>query len=313
MASNQSQQDLRGIPRRAFFAVAAGFCLAKLADAAVGKSKSRSSEWEDYVEPSRELTDRFLKKYDKYLDARDRSLFLTFDDGPLVCTGRILELLDEKRHKATFFVIGRNLENPNLRKLAVKALQDGHDIGNHSYDHPDFSMISSRRAVQEITLTHARIQEVVEEAGADPKRQNLFFRFPYGITGSRSNYAHSRETLAELNYKVAGWDLDTNDWRMETGWLSRSPSRVIASLKTAKPWDVVLLHDRVRTAQNLDKMLDVLEAHKLVSVPLSDLEFGRQRVPDKMIEVFPSADLAEPAPVDELSDELLEALLTHPR
>jgi peptidoglycan/xylan/chitin deacetylase (PgdA/CDA1 family) len=309
MESDKPKHDLGGLSRRGFLAVAAGLCVAKLAHAAVGRRKSVPDQWEDYVEPSRESNDRFLKKYDKRFNSEDRSLFLTFDDGPIAYTGRILELLVEKRHKATFFVIGRNLENPSLRKFAVKALQDGHDIGNHSYDHPDFSTISAKRAVQEITRTHNLIQEVVAEAEADASRQNLFFRFPYGVTGSRSNHNRLRETLAELNYRVAGWDLDTRDWAMEAGWFGRSPSRVIASLKSAKPWDVVLLHDRLKTAQNLDRMLDVLECQSLVSVPLSDLEFGHRVQPDKMIEVYPSLDLAEPTPADHLTEELLESIM----
>jgi peptidoglycan/xylan/chitin deacetylase (PgdA/CDA1 family) len=313
MESNKSKHDVGGLSRRGFLAIAAGLCLAKLAHAAVGRSKSVPDQWEDYVEPPRESSDRFLKKYDRRFSADDRSLFLTFDDGPIACTGRILELLAEKRHKATFFVLGRNLENPSLRRFAVKALQDGHDIANHSYDHPDFSTISAKRAVREITSTHALIREVVLEAEADATRQNLFFRFPYGVTGSRSNHVQLRETLAELNYRVAGWDLDTRDWAMEAGWFGRTPSRVIASLKSAKPWDVVLLHDRLKTAQNLDRMLEVLECHSLMSVPLSDLEFGHRVQPDKMIEVYPSLDLAEPAPADQLTEELLESLMRPPR
>jgi peptidoglycan-N-acetylglucosamine deacetylase len=313
MESNKSRHDVGRLSRRGFLSVAAGLCLAKLAHAAVGRSKSVPDQWEDHVEPPRELNDRFLKKYDRRFSADDRSLFLTFDDGPLVHTGRILELLAEKRHKATFFVLGRNLETPSLRKLAVKALQDGHDLGNHSYDHPDFSTISAKRAVREIIHTHALIQELVAEAEADATRQNLFFRFPYGVTGSRSNHIQLREILAELNYRVAGWDLDTRDWAMDAGWFGRSPSRVIASLKSAKPWDVVLLHDRLKTAQNLDRMLEVLDSQSLMSVPLSDLEFGHRMQPEKMIEVYPALDLAEPPPADQLTEELLETLLRPPR
>lgn len=95
------------------------------------------------------------------------SLFLTFDDGPQYCTAGILDLLALRGHKATFFVIGRNLANPTLREFAVKALREGHDIANHSYDHPDFSTISVKRAVREITSTHALIEELVTEAGVD--------------------------------------------------------------------------------------------------------------------------------------------------
>ncbi len=206
--------------------------------------------------------------------SNEKSVFLTFDDGPLHCTAGILDLLALRGHKATFFVIGRNLANPTLRDFAIKALREGHDIGNHSYDHPDFSTISSKRAVQEIKTTHALIEELVKQAGVDPARQNLFFRFPYGVAGSRSNFAACRDALAELNYNIAWWNLDTNDWRMEMAWFPRPASRVIRSLKVARPQDVVLLHDRMQTMRHLSEMLDVVESRKLVSVPLSNCLFA---------------------------------------
>jgi peptidoglycan/xylan/chitin deacetylase (PgdA/CDA1 family) len=209
-----------------------------------------------------------------------KSVFLTFDDGPLYCTAGILDLLALRGHKATFFVIGRNLANPKLRELAVKALREGHDIANHSYDHPDFSTISTKRAVKEITSTHALVEELVREAGVDSARQNLFFRFPYGVAGSRSNHAACRDVLAELNYKIAWWNLDTNDWRMELAWFPRPASRVIRSLNIARPQDVVLLHDRMQTMKHLAAILDVVESRRLVSVPLSNYIFADKKAPE---------------------------------
>jgi peptidoglycan/xylan/chitin deacetylase (PgdA/CDA1 family) len=199
-------------------------------------------------------------------------LFLTFDDGPLFCTAQILEHLTQRKHKATFFVIGRNLVNPKLRELAIRALQEGHDIGNHSYDHPNFSTISIKRAEREIVSTHELIQAIVKESGVNPRRQDLFFRFPYGVAGSRSNWEHCQGVLADLNYRIAWWDLDTNDWRMELPWFPRPSSRVIRSLNKARPNDVILLHDRAKTAEYLPRMLEILESQRLFSVALSTYE-----------------------------------------
>lgn len=199
-------------------------------------------------------------------------LFLTFDDGPLFCTAQILERLAQRKHKATFFVIGRNLVNPKLRELAIRALQEGHDIGNHSYDHPNFSGISAKRAEREIVSTHELIQAIVRESGVNPRRQDLFFRFPYGVAGSRSNWEHCQDVLADLNYRIAWWNLDTNDWRMELPWFPRPSSKVIRSLNKARPNDVVLMHDRAKTAEHLPRMLDILDSQRLFSVPLSTYE-----------------------------------------
>lgn len=234
----------------------------------------------DYVEPSRgetstwDLLAELERRIDKPRRLNNRGLFLTFDDGPLFCTGHILDLLALTGHKVTFFVIGRNLQNRALRKFAVRAVQEGHDLGNHSYTHPDFSTLSSRRAETEIRCAHTAIHEVIVEAGVDPSRQDLFFRFPYGSGGNRSNRRAIEQVLDELGYGTAWWDLDTHDWRMELGWYARSPANVIATLKRARPMDVVLLHDREKTAQCLPAMFETIGSLRLVSIPLSDLEFG---------------------------------------
>lgn len=238
-------------------------------------------------------------------------LYLTFDDGPLPCTSRILDLLAESGHKATFFVIGRNLTDPKLRRLAVRALREGHSIGNHSYDHPNFAAISGQRAVREIVSTSGLIKEIVEEAGVDPRPQNRFFRFPYGVAGSRSNYAASQAILAELNYHIAWWDLDTLDWRMELPWFPRRPASVLASLNRARPNDIVLLHDRLKTAQYLSAMLQRLADHKLTSISLSELGLGFGDIPAQVKDEHPSANVRPLYPPDEdaLAQELSKELV----
>jgi peptidoglycan/xylan/chitin deacetylase (PgdA/CDA1 family) len=217
-------------------------------------------------------------------------LFLTFDDGPLPCTSRILDLLSATGHKATFFVIGRNLNDPKLRNSAVRAVREGHDIGNHSYDHPNFAAISPQRAVREIVSTAGLIREVVREAGVEPNRQNLFFRFPYGSPGTRTTYAAAQEVLTELNYRIAWWNVDTLDWRMELDWFPRRPSAVLESLSRARANDVVLLHDRQRTAQYLSAMLNKLDDHKLTSIPLSASDIGTQGMPAPAKDESPAAE-----------------------
>jgi peptidoglycan-N-acetylglucosamine deacetylase len=265
-----------------------------------------------YLKPERGETlpfDSILREWQHIVEDPkfdEKSVFLTFDDGPLYCTPGILDLLALRGHKATFFVIGRNLANPTLRAFAVKALREGHDIGNHSYRHPDFSTISAKTAINEIKTTHALIQELVAEAGVDPAKQDLFFRFPYGVAGSRSNYRACQDALAELNYRIAWWNLDTNDWRMELAWFPRPASTVIRSLKVARPWDVVLLHDRTKTMKNLPAMLDVVESRKLVSVPLSTYVFANEAARGTE-PAPPTADDASPGKTDD-SDDLVAEL-----
>lgn len=238
-------------------------------------------------------------------------LFLTFDDGPLNCTGHILDLLAATGNKATFFTIGRNLATKNLRAFAVRALKEGHDLGNHSYTHPDFATLSAKRAKEEIVATYNLIQEIVEEAGVDPRKQNLFFRFPYGSAGNRSNHKATEEVLAELNYATAWWDVDTNDWRMELAWYPRPFSQVLASFKHAGASDVVLLHDRNATARHLPEMLKNLQARHFVSAPLSQYELDpapEQRQKDPEENAAPH-DAPTTQDSDAIAAELLKSIL----
>lgn len=320
---NRGGQDTQELSRRHFLGVGAGLVLGTgLRPSLVDELTSLLNHPGQHVEPHRgeSLPLDALFQWEKSKPslplAPEKRLFLTFDDGPLFCTARILDLLAATSHKATFFVIGRNLTNRKLRHLAIRALQEGHDIGNHSYTHPEFSRISVKRAEQEIVATHKLIEEVIQEARVDPKRQDRFFRFPYGIGGSWSNYATTQDVLASLDYRIAWWDLDTHDWRMELAWDPRPSRKVVASLQRAKPRDVILLHDRHKTAQHLPEMIRVVDAHQLVSVPLS--HYGVRAVESSREEKLTpihtdTPHRTEPRDLDDILDEFLQSLNPGPR
>lgn len=313
-----STRSLSGtMSRRDFLKVGAGLTATSLTGPAlVDELTALLEEKEGHVEPEMgESLDpdsllRWEQSKPKAPPVSERHLFLTFDDGPLYCTGRILDLLAATTHKATFFVIGRNLANPKLRDFAVRALKEGHDIGNHSYTHPDFSRISSKRAEREIVTTHKMIQELVLEAGVDAKRQDRFFRFPYGVGGSWLNYQSTQDVLGALDYRIAGWDVDTNDWRMEVGYFPRPSKKVIASVAKAKPRDVVLLHDRAKTALHLPEIIKALEGHQLVSLPLSQygFEFVARHNPENQPRVPAAESDDESAKSQQVLGEFLKAL-----
>jgi hypothetical protein len=134
------------------------------------------------------------------------------------------------------------------------------------------------------------------------------------VAGSRSNYLACQDVLAELNYKIAWWDLDTNDWRMELPWFPKRPASVVAALNRARPGDVVLLHDRVKTSQCLPTMLNNLEIYKLESLPLSSYELSVAASSQKQDESAKGIHASEPVhdqSVDELAEELSQALFLH--
>src|SRR5690242_14619137 len=90
---------------------------------------------------------------------------MTFDDGPSAeNTPRLLDILKQRGIKATFFLIGQNAaEYPDLVK---RILAEGHEIGNHSWTHPQLSKLGDERVTQEIVRTQDAIQQV---SGYTPK------------------------------------------------------------------------------------------------------------------------------------------------
>ena len=128
---------------------------------------------------------------------------LTFDDGPSQSgsTDQILALLDGFGIKATFFVVGMQVEaNPDQVRRAFDA---GHLIANHSVSHPEFSTLSRNGMVAEVDPVNSRL-----EALGIPSP--LFFRPPYGDRDG-SDLA---DVLAERTMRSVLWTIDSRDWEI---------------------------------------------------------------------------------------------------
>ena len=164
-----------------------------------------------------------------YMEARCKgkpgTLALTFDDGPHpVQTPALLDLLAKENVKASFFCIGRHVdEHPAIASRIVK---DGHAIGIHSYDHHwTWGFLSTAKAAQEITRCAGAIH-------AATGKRTLLFRPPFGVTSP--NIARAvRRTLV----RTIGWDLRTFD-------TARTPDQVMRNIeKRAAPGTIAVLHD----------------------------------------------------------------------
>ena len=89
---------------------------------------------------------------------------LTFDDGPSLDTLEILDILQRENVKATFFLIGKKVEN--YPEIAQRIVAEGHEIGNHSYSHPIFLFCSTKQTFRELEKT----QEIITNTtGVSPK------------------------------------------------------------------------------------------------------------------------------------------------
>ena len=126
------------------------------------------------------------------------TIVLTFDDGPWSTTPRILDILLANNIKATFFVIGQNIQGNEA--LILRAHNEGHIIASHSWSHPDFTTLTNAQIAQELIKTESAIYSII---GASPK----YFRPPYGAIDDRVI-----DQVVSRGYKMIMWNLDSNDW-----------------------------------------------------------------------------------------------------
>ncbi|MGF6427130.1 polysaccharide deacetylase family protein [Bradyrhizobium sp. Pha-3] len=180
-------------------------------------------------------------------------LTLTFDNGPEPdVTPLVLDILGERGIKTTFFVIGEKLADPARRRLAARARDEGHWIGNHTYTHstPLGEQPGADTAQQEIGRT-----EVVIGGLAHPDR---WFR-PFGGGGNLDDRLLKPSVvdyLAHNKHSCVLWNAIPHDWDDPDGWTERALARC-----RAQPWTLLVLHDLPTGAMaHLDRFLDRAEA-----------------------------------------------------
>jgi peptidoglycan-N-acetylglucosamine deacetylase len=177
---------------------------------------------------------------------------MTFDDGPHAQnTPRLLDMLRARNIKATFFVVGRNVDlYPGIARQIVA---EGHEIGTHTYTHRLLTKLSDDQVRQEFDKTR---DAIVKATGIQPR----VMRPPYGALLQRQ-----REWLhAEYGYPTILWSVDPNDWQ-------RPGSAVVCSriLTQTSPGGIILAHDiHAGTIDAMPATLDGLlkKGYKFVTV-----------------------------------------------
>lgn len=123
----------------------------------------------------------------------------TFDDGMSKNWELLLNILNQEKIKATFFVIGETITSTNSH-LLKRAFDEGHTIGNHTWSHQNITKLSDQDFVKGILNTKKKIEEVT---GSHTK----YFRPPYGAINT-----HNKQELLDLGYKSILWNVDPEDW-----------------------------------------------------------------------------------------------------
>jgi peptidoglycan/xylan/chitin deacetylase (PgdA/CDA1 family) len=180
---------------------------------------------------------------------------MTFDDGPHATnTPKLLDLAAKKHIKLTFFVLGQCVEqNPAVLQREVA---EGHEIGNHSWSHPNLAKLSDEAVRSQLKRTQ---DIIVKTAGVTPK----LMRPPYGELTKRQRIWVNHD----FGYKVILWDVDPLDWkRPGPDVVAR---RIIAG---ARPGSIILSHDiHPPTIDAMPQVFDALLAKGFKFVTVSEL------------------------------------------
>lgn len=174
--------------------------------------------------------------------ATNKSVYLTFDDGPVpVVTPWVLELLQRYNAKATFFCIGENVqENPGIYR---QILAEGHTIGNHTYNH----LNGWKTSTPEYLLNTLKAQQILEKNLPENfALKNPFFRPPYGkITGRQAG------ELEKRGFRIVMWSIVSMDYDP-----SVSADKCLYNvMQNVRPGSVIVFHDSFKAQPNLTAIL----------------------------------------------------------
>jgi len=145
---------------------------------------------------------------------------LTFDDGPSFYTEGLLDTLKEHNVKATFFVLGTQVRIQS--ETVQRMFREGHQIGNHTWDHPNLTRMSDDQIREQLQLTDNLIAQIIGES-------TPFMRPPYG--------AYNDNVLAASGLPIIFWSVDPLDWK------DRDAATVAARIVDAPAGAIILSHD----------------------------------------------------------------------
>jgi peptidoglycan/xylan/chitin deacetylase (PgdA/CDA1 family) len=209
----------------------------------------------------------------------ERKVALTFDDGPdPEYTPKILDALRAAGVPGTFFIIGVN--GQMAPELLRREVDEGHEIGNHTFSHPNISTISPTQFQLELSATKHLLASAVG-------RHSLLFRPPYAVDAEPETIEQVRpiELAAALGYLVVGMQIDPDDWKRPG--VDEIVRRTVEQAERGEG-NMILLHDsggdRTQTVQAIPRIVEELQKRGFRFVSVSEL-LGRSR--DEVMPLVP--------------------------
>lgn len=215
-----------------------------------------------------EIIDDYPNSYviERHGQPTEKKVALTFDDGPdSFFTPKILDILKEKKVLATFFIMGDNADKN--QSILQRIYSEGHEIGNHTFSHPNISTISDGQLKLELNTTERLLES---RLGIN----TLLFRPPYAedIEPETPDQVKPLLLTSQLGYYTVGIGIDPKDWDK-----TNSDDIVASTLEqiNTNKGRVILLHDsggdRTQTIKALPRLIDRLQENGWKFVPISEL------------------------------------------
>lgn len=197
----------------------------------------------------------FFLNYDRkevqtfVVEAEQPKIALTFDDGPSIYTEKLLDGLEKRNVKATFFVIGKSAEV--FPEIVRREEEEGHLVGNHTYNHVEIGRLSIKEARYEIERTNEILEELTQ-------KKIEYVRPPFGIW---------EEELNDLEMISVMWSIDTLDWTTEN--VDEIVNKVVTQVGEN---DIILMHDCYQsTVEATFRIIDLLKAQGYEFVTVDEL------------------------------------------
>lgn len=204
-----------------------------------------------------QLTEIGKEKINNIYKSDEKIAYLTFDDGPSTkVTPQILKILDDYNIKATFFLLGKNVER--YPELVKEEYEKGHYLANHGYTHEYAEIYSSAESIID---EYNKTEQTIKDALGIQEYSSHLFRYPGGTGGSKYRKAkdEAKQLLADNNVIYVNWNALTND---SVG--KPTAESIVKDLKDTvgeKNSVVILMHDAAAkqlTADTLPEIIDYL-------------------------------------------------------
>ncbi|MBS1599258.1 MAG: glycosyltransferase [Bacteroidetes bacterium] len=209
----------------------------------------------------------------KYGSQDKKKLVLTFDDGPdPVYTPQVLDVLSREHVPATFFLVGINAEN-NI-PIVKRIFREGHEIGNHTFTHPNIAKVTRKRAILEMEATRLLIECITGHS-------TIMFRAPYNadFEPQKAEELIPVAIAREKNYLDIGESIDPLDWEPDTpadSIVARVIRRKEDMTRQNLSGNIILLHDaggdsRAETVKALPQIIHYFKGRGYTFTTVADL------------------------------------------